>query len=548
MSINTLKRLTTIVAAAAVCLLPLSADPPESELPQEEQQQDLNNNAKKQEEEIQPVNPDLQQNFIIIDAVHAYDLNPHTASYSSEAQILTALYEGLFSYDPVSLEPQYALATAYRLSRDKLRWTFTLRDSAKFSDGTPITAQNVCESWLDLLSEPDASYSSLFDVIKGAYEYRTGKGSRDDVAIKAVNNTTLTIHLVRPASYLPRILCHSAFSVYKKDSAVFSGPFSLESYEKNTLILKKNSCYWDAANTHLNQITIMQSDDTAENSYNFNTGSADWVTGNADLQKLLNKNVIQLNAEFATEYLFFKCRKDSVWNNPEFRTALLEAVPWDKLREKSFVKATTLVYPLAGYPQVEGYSYTDTDEAALLMKEARDKAGISADEKIPLIFAITDTDFMKERAQLFIDAWSPLGIDVQIQKTPVERYLSSIPSWNADMFSYTWIGDFADPLAFLELFQGNSTLNVTGWSNSSYDKFLDDAALYTDENRPKLLAQAEQLLLDSGMVLPISHPVSLNIINLDAVGGWTANAFDMHPFKYLYKKQVKQNIPNMVMR
>lgn len=541
MSINTLKKITTLAAAAAVCLIPLSADPADPELPEEEQSQEQNN-------ETPSINPDLQQNFTIIDAVHAYDLNPHTAAYSSEAQILTGLYEGLFSYDPVSLEPQYALATNYRISRDKLRWSFTLRDNAKFSDGSPITAQDVCESWLDLLAEPGASYSSLLDVIQGAYEYRTGSGKREDVAIKAVNDTTLTIHLVRPASYLPRILCHSAFSVCKKDLSAFSGPFSVESYKNNTLVLKKNGNYWDAANTHLNQITIVQSDNAAENAYSFNTGSADWVTGNADVQKLLNKNVIQLNAEFATEYLFFKCRKDSIWNNPAFRTALLEAVPWDKLREKSFVKATTLVYPLSGYPQVEGYSYTDADEAESLMKEARKKAGIPADKKIPLVFAITDTDFMKERAQLFIDAWTPLGIDVQIQKTPVERYLSSIPSWNADLFSYTWIGDFADPLAFLELFQGNSTLNVTGWSNGDYDKLLDDAALYTDENRPKLLSQAEQLLLDSGMVIPISHPVSLNIINPDAVGGWTANAFDMHPLKYLYKKQVKQNIPNMVMR
>ncbi len=541
MSINTLKKLTALAAVAAVCLIPLSADPADPELPEEEQSQEQNN-------ETPPINPELQQNFTIIDAVHAYDLNPHTAAYSSEAQILTGLYEGLFSYDPVSLEPQYAIATNYRISRDKLRWSFTLRDNAKFSDGSPITAQDVREAWLDLLAEPGASYSSLLDVIQGAYEYRTGNGKREDVAIKAVNDTTLTIHLVRPASYLPRILCHSAFAVCKKDLSVFSGPFSVESYKNNTLVLKKNGSYWDAANTHLNQITILQSDNTAENAYSFNTGSADWVTGNADVQKLLNKNVIQLNAEFATEYLFFKCRNDSIWNNPAFRTALLEAVPWDKLREKSFVKATTLVYPLSGYPQVEGYSYTDADEAASLMKDAREKAGISADEKIPLVFAITDTDFMKERAQLFIDAWTPLGIDVQIQKTPVERYLSSIPSWNADLFSYTWIGDFADPLAFLELFQGNSTLNVTGWSNGDYDKLLDDAALYTDENRPKLLSQAEQLLLDSGMIIPISHPVSLNIINPEAVGGWTANAFDMHPLKYLYKKQVKRNIPNMVMR
>lgn len=548
MSINTLKKITALAAAAAVCLIPLQADPSEPELPEDEQSQEQNNSVKNQTDDASQIDPRLQQNFTIIDAVHVYDLNPHTASYSSEAQILTGLYEGLFSYDPSSLEPLYALATNYRISRDKLRWSFTLRSGAEFSDGTPITAQDVRESWLDLLAEPDAPYSSLLDVIQGAFAYRTGTGKREDVGIKAVNDTTLTIHLTRPASYLPRVLCHSAFSVCKKDLSVFSGPFRTESYENNVLILKKNDSYWDAANTHLTQITIVQSDNAAENAFSFNTGNADWITGNADVQKLLNKNVIQLNAEFATEYLFFKCRKDSIWNNAAFRTALLEAVPWDKLREKSFVKATTLVYPLSGYPQVEGYSYTDTDEAAALMKEARKNAGIPEDRKIPLIFAITDTDFMKERAQLFIDAWTPLGIDVQIQKTPVERYLSSIPSWNADLFSYTWIGDFADPLAFLELFQGKSTLNVTGWADSDYDKLLDDAALYTDENRPKLLGRAEQLLLDSGMVIPISHPVSLNIINPEAVGGWTANAFDMHPLKYLYKKQVKQNIPNMVMR
>jgi len=545
---NTLKKITVLAAAAAVCLIPLCADPSEPELPEDEQQQEQPNGTDTQNTDKTPVDPALQQNFTIIDAVHTYDLNPHTASYSSEAQILTGLYEGLFSYDPSSLEPIYALATSYRISRDKLRWTFILRDNAQFSDGTPINAQAVRDSWLNLLSEPDASYASMLDVISGAYEYRNGSGKRDDVGITAVNDTTLVIKLVSPASYLPRVLCHSAFAVCKTDLSVFSGPFIIEKNENGSLVLKKNDKYWDAANTHLDRITIVQSDNADENAFNFNTGTADWVTGNTSVNKLLNKNVVQLNAEFATEYLFFKNRKDSIWNTPAFRSALLEAVPWDKLRENSFVKATTLVYPLSGYPQVEGYSYTDPEEAAVMMKDARKKAGIPEDQKIPLIFAITDTDFMKQRAQLLIDAWAPLGVDVQIQKTPVERYLSSIPSWDADLFSYTWIGDFADPLAFLELFQGNSTLNVTGWSNSGYDKLLSDAALYTDENRPKLLGRAEQLLLDDGLILPISHPVSLNIINPEETGGWTANAFDIHPLKYLYKKQTVQNIPNLVMR
>ena len=53
--------------------------------------------------EAETVDPALQRNFTIIVPAHEYDLNPHTASYSSESQILSSLYEGLFSYDPVTL-------------------------------------------------------------------------------------------------------------------------------------------------------------------------------------------------------------------------------------------------------------------------------------------------------------------------------------------------------------------------------------------------------------------------------------------------------------
>ena len=110
-----------------------------------------------------------------------------------------------------------------------------------------------------------------------------------------------------------------------------------------------------------------------------------------------------------------------------------------------------------------------------------------------------------------------------------------------------WIGDFADPLAFLELFRGNSTLNVTNWSNPDFDALLNEAALYTNEKHNSLLGQAEQLLLDEAVILPVQHPVSLNVIDLNAVGGWAPNSFDIHPLKYLFKKETKPDVPNVVM-
>ena len=125
----------------------------------------------------QDINNQPEINLTIIASEHNYNLDPHTSSYNSEAQILTGLCEGLFSYNPVTLEPQFAIASDYKISRDKKRWTFTIRNDAKFSDGTPITAKNIKDSWLALLSEPNAPYASLFYIINGAKEFHSKNGS-----------------------------------------------------------------------------------------------------------------------------------------------------------------------------------------------------------------------------------------------------------------------------------------------------------------------------------------------------------------------------------
>jgi len=495
----------------------------------------------------------LQRNFTIVQSVHRNGLNPHTASYSSEAQILSGLFEGLFSYDPVTLDPRPAVAVDYHLSRNKLRWTFTLRDDAKFSNGEPITADTVKESWLGLLANPDASYASLFDMVKGAKEFRSGKTSRDDVGIIVRDEKTIVLQLVSPASHLPRILCHHAFSVVNKDPSVTSGAFVISENTDKKLVMTKNKNYWDADNVYIPQITVIQSDDVKENAFMFNTGAADWVADAIDINSMLAHNSIRIHAEYGTQYLFFKNSgskdSESPWDNPDFRNALLTAVPWADLRKGSFVPATTFVYPIGNYPAVNGFNYTDSLEAADLMKEAREKASIPADKELPLVFAVIDTKYMIEEAELLKKAWEPLGVAVSIEKIPAQDYLESIADRKADLFSYTWIGDFADPLAMLELFRGNSTLNPSRWSNTEFDSLLDKAAASSsDEEHLKLLSDAEQLLLDSGEVLPVSHPVSLHAIDLGSTGGWSVNALDLHPLKYLYFKHKTVKIPNLVLR
>ncbi|MDR2897902.1 MAG: peptide ABC transporter substrate-binding protein [Spirochaetaceae bacterium] len=483
--------------------------------------------------------PTLQKEFVIVDSVQNFDLNPHTATYASEAQLLTGLSEGLFSYDPQTLEPLPAIAETYHVSEDKLVWTFTIREGTKFSNGDAITAETVRDSWMTLLS-PDkkAPYASLLDCISGAEAYRTGNAAAEKVMIRARDTRTLEVTLNSPAEHFSKILCHHAFSAVSPKQDVWSGPFTIASRTADEIILTKNEQYWDAANTALPSIKFLITQDLQHATYMYNIGTAHWLCDTIDYQRILAPDTIHVAPLFATEYLFFRIDDTSPWNNPDLRNALVKAVPWETLREAYIIPAETMIFPLNGYPRVKGLAEQDMDEALRLLEKAG--YGIPTGEnsgkaRPKLVINIPSYDSYSKQLELLTAAWSDLGIIVEAVSTDSALYQDAIKTADADIFLYIWIGDFADPLAFLELFRGSSSLNETGWKNDDYEKLLAEAAKLTDPSkRYKKLAEAEQLLLDSGIVLPLSHTVSVNVIELLEIGGWYENALDIHPLKHLF--------------
>lgn len=502
--------------------------------------QDSNQDEQKNESQ------DTPQELTVIEYDRSFDLNPHTSSFSNEAQILNSVYEGLFSYNQLTLEPEKALATDFHVSRNKKNWSFTIREGTFFSNNKPITAESIKESWLNLIATKDATYSSFLDIIQGAKEYRTGNGKREDVAIFTDDSNHLNVTLTKPASHFPKILCHHAFSAVDPDGGA-SGAYYIESVSKESIVLKKNDKYWDAATVSIPKITILLSNDSDENTYAFNLGEAQWVPGPFNAGKIINKSYINLAAEFGTEYLFFKSNK-SPWSNPNFRLALLTAAPWEELRRIHTSKAETLIHPLTGYKSPEGFSYTNEAEAKVLLNEARKEAGYAEDEKLTLKFAIMDNDYMKIMAQALKEAWAKINVEVEIIEIPNELYLQSISSTEADLFTYTWIGDFADPLAFLELFRSDSAMNETEWRNKDYDDLLDKACFTNDASEHyDYLSKAEDLLLSSGLIMPISHPIAVNLVDTTVVKGFTNNALDIHPYKYMrINTDTHIDLPNVV--
>ena len=132
-------------------------------------------------------------------------LDPLHAFTATEAQLFTALSEGLVSYHPATLDPVPGVAHTWHVSDDGLRYRFLLRDNARFSDGTRVVAEDFRASWLRIINPGEqAEYSLMFDVIRGVADYRSGTNTNESaVGIRAISEGELEVVLERPGRALP---------------------------------------------------------------------------------------------------------------------------------------------------------------------------------------------------------------------------------------------------------------------------------------------------------------------------------------------------------
>jgi peptide/nickel transport system substrate-binding protein/oligopeptide transport system substrate-binding protein len=122
---------------------------------------------------------------------------------------------------------------------------------------------------------------------------------------------------------------------------------------------------------------------------------------------------------------------------------------------------------------------------------------------------------------------------VRVQTVEYPRYFGLVESGEFMISTITWIGDFADPMTFLEMWTTDSNLNASRYSSAEYDRLIRSAMGQTGETRYETLAEAERLLLHESIVLPIEHSPAINLISLDLIAGWYPNPLDIHPFRYI---------------
>ena len=430
-------------------------------------------------------------------------LNPYTASDSNSVVIMLNLYDGLFSYDAETSEPVPAIAESYSVSDDGLKWTFKLR-KAGFSDGKSITSRTFSESWNYMADGP---LGSNLDFVA-----RTEDGTLD---LETPDDRTLVVNLSHAVPYLPSLLCQPCLAAIK-DTTTYSGAYTLTGQSDGKITLRRNPYYWDRIGVDFVDIILGDGNDGM-----FLDGQAQWsMAPVADASDFMVVSEL-----YATTFFYFSAT-EGAYADENIRKALIDVIPWDLIRrlQGSLVESTSIV------PDSGAEAVISDDISALLAE-----GGYPYGQKVlPIIrMAMTRGSQNAVAAELIARLWSTtLGITVTLDTVPITVF-TAVPEENPyDFCSITWIGDYFDPMAFLGLFASDSSYNISNFSNAEYDSLLDLAANTQDDTvRKAILLQAEQILLDSGAVIPMSRAFATNFIRKDMITGWTANPLDIHPFK-----------------
>lgn len=438
---------------------------------------------------------------IAMDPADKLNLNPYTASDSDSVVILQNLYEGLFEYDARTSEPVNAIAESYTVSEDGLVWTFDLDHSARFSDGSRITAQSFINSWNLLRKGPLAGNLGFLDYVQSNGDYQ------------------LEMHLKYPVSYLPGILCQpSMAAIIPSRSDVYSGPYTIKKNAEDKISLEPNRHYRSKVLNDGVEIIL-----TENCTQQFKNGTVQWSTAFVD-----NAPEYIINSPTYSTTFFYFTASDGAYADVSVRKALVNVIPWNvvkAIQQGLFVTDSLVPESGAGYSDVTDY------------KVFLEKAGYQGGNGLGKIsVAVHRGSQVSMIAELIAKLWSRyLGIEVSIDTVPVTVYTSDPSSNPYDFCIVTWIGDYLDPMAFLSIFDSTSSYNLAGYCNPEYDALLESARNADDLLRSELLKQAEQILLDECIVIPLSNSISTNFVRTDILSGWYDNPLDIHPFKNLTK-------------
>ncbi|WP_428304867.1 peptide ABC transporter substrate-binding protein [Lacipirellula sp.] len=389
-----------------------------------------------------------------------------------------------------------------------------------------------------------------------------------DVGMRAIDDYTLEFKLENPTPYfLTLVGFYPLFPVQQKcvetfgspdwtdvENIVCNGPFKPQfRHLRDRTRVVKNEHYWDRDNVKLGSVDFLavESSTTALNLYL--TGEVDWIydVPASALRTLMAERPVRddLNPQpMLNTYFYLLNVKRKPFDDVRVRKALSMAMDRNELTQVLLgageLPTYSLVPPgLPGYDPPQG-PHEDVKEAQRLLAEA----GYPNGRGFPEIEILHNThEGHHAIAQLIRDQWRKnLGISVKTRNEEWATFNASQRQLKYDVSRRGWIGDYADPNTFLDMFVSGGENNCTGWGNAEYDRLIAAAATETDSaKRLELLHQAEAILMDEQPIIPFYNYVSKNMVK-PTVRGFYNNIQDTHPLSAIWI-DAEEKTPNPFM-
>ncbi|WP_409274428.1 peptide ABC transporter substrate-binding protein [Neobacillus sp. SCS-31] len=460
-----------------------------------------------------------------------FSLHPGLANDATSGGVLLQTFEGLTRIDKDG-KPQPAMAEDIQPSDDLTQYTFKLRD-AKWTNGDPVTAHDFVYAWrwaLDPANESQYAYQLYY--VKGGQAINEGKAKPETLGVEAKDDKTLVVTLENPTPYFLELTAfYTYFPVNEKvatenpnwytdagDAYVSNGPFKMTEWaHQDKIVIEKNEDYWDADAVSLTKVEMYMINDPNTELSMFDNGELDWAgspfgTLPTDaLKQLKDAGNLNIKPIAGTYWYKFQTEKPPL-NNKNIRKALAYAINRQAIVENitqgGQVPAMAIVPPSMNKENEKGYfKDNDVEKAKEFLAEGLKELGYSDVSELPAITLSYNTSEAHQKiAQAIQDMWKKnLGVEVTLDNAEWAVYIDKMHKGDYMIGRMGWLGDFNDPINFLEIYRdklgGN---NDTFWENAEYKQLLIDSQKEGDANkRLEMLKQAEAIFMDEMPAAPI---------------------------------------------
>lgn len=484
-------------------------------------------------------------------------IDPSIGAGSLAAPILSDLVMGLLTRDADS-NPVPGSAESWEVSADRRTWTFRLRPNLKWSDGTPLTADDFVYSFRRLMNPATRALGAgAFFFIENAAEIYAGKAPPESLGVTAPDARTVQLRLKYPVPYLLALLGNTQNSpvprhVIEKYGGdwtrpgrmVSNGAYMLADRVPQSYIrLVKNPHFYAADTVRIDEVYWHPTQDLGTSLRRFRAGELDIVLNfppeEIDWIRANIPETLHITPGLATYFLVFNLQRPP-FDDLRVRKALSLAIDREAITERLLRTGVKPAWTFAS-PDFDNYGGITLPEQSLPLTERqalarRLLASAGFGRGRPLVVPLT-YDTQEENRKIMVaiaSMWQAIGVQTQITNVEFGLLTRKVRTRDFDVVRWTYFYAFNDAYSFLQVMSSSNPNNWPGYSNREYDALLEQSNYMTDgAARAAVLRRAEALMMSEHPIAPIYFYVGRRLVST-RVKGWVDSPRGTPPTRFLW--------------